>query len=924
MSDIDPKKITLGEFEFLFNNYSGARTFDAIHLHHSVSPNATDYWNDEVESVPASYSHQLATRGWEDVAQHLSIAPDGSLWLGRGWVNCPASAKGHNGSTASGPFMIVLIGNFDEEHLQGKQKQSLLNVVRLLGAKMEVRFPRDFANNGTSPGSNIQLEELQQTLSKKQAATKSAKKRKAITKERKAEIQELIETEFVVADAPDGLADDPSASGRHKSGAKSRVFKKKWAAKEKRTLREHAINLSGGRLTDSGSFTSTPEDIERLFGEILPAQQRQAAEEGRPLRVLLWAHGGLVSETDALQQVIDYHETWLKEGIYPIYFVWETGLWRTIGNLFKGPGDAKPRDFDLLDMIGDVAEAVGDVKDAGLEKLLHKPGEALWSDMKRNAERCGQEGSGGAFAARALCEFAAAHPHEVEFYGCGHSAGSIFHAHFLPLLQAYGGVRLRELFLLAPAISSERFLDKLAPLVGPGQLVEHCSMFTMRDQLEIDDSCYKAYGKSLLYLVRNCCETVPGTPILGLQSDLLSKDAVGWGLRQFFGMESSATHPRGEVVFSTTTTSSGPNATQSTTHGGFDNDCPTLNSLVARILRDGSNKTPFKPRPTKTIFGVSRAVGATSGQGRRLALCVGINSYAQAPLDCCVADVSSWRNALGELGFTSAELLEHDATKTGILEALDEMVQSSRSGDSLVFQFSGHGAQVGDENDDERDGKDEVLVPYDYEGGNLIIDDELGEISNKLHPEASLTFFMDCCHSGTNTRKISFGMPSKFDLPPGVKGRKMRLSASVVGAFRELKGQEGSTHGYEGTKEVTFSACQDFQLAQEAGGNGFFTKAATQILVKSAGKLTHSEFLEQIIQAFPVEPAEQMPFLACSRERRGILLLGEGSGVNRNSEENSQPSPDSSNTSAGSRRGGNASTVEQILLNQTEILKRIV
>jgi len=51
-----------------------------------------------------------------------------------------------------------------------------------------------------------------------------------------------------------------------------------------------------------------------------------AARGDQPLRILFYAHGGLVSEEAGLQIAADQVDWWLTNGVYPIEFVWETGL----------------------------------------------------------------------------------------------------------------------------------------------------------------------------------------------------------------------------------------------------------------------------------------------------------------------------------------------------------------------------------------------------------------------------------------------------------------------------------------------------------------------------------------------------------------------------------------------------------------------
>ncbi|HUE90232.1 MAG TPA: hypothetical protein VMO26_29470, partial [Vicinamibacterales bacterium] len=47
----------------------------------------------------------MEQNGWSDLAQHLTIDPQGGLWTGRNWNLAPASATGHNGTAGEGPIL---------------------------------------------------------------------------------------------------------------------------------------------------------------------------------------------------------------------------------------------------------------------------------------------------------------------------------------------------------------------------------------------------------------------------------------------------------------------------------------------------------------------------------------------------------------------------------------------------------------------------------------------------------------------------------------------------------------------------------------------------------------------------------------------------------------------------------------------------
>ena len=79
-------------------------------------------------------------------------------------------------------------------------------------------------------------------------------------------------------------------------------------------------------------------------------------------------------------------------------------------------------------------------------------------------------------------------------------------------------------------------------------------------------------------------------------------------------------------------------------------------------------------------------------------------------------------------------LINQEATKRNIVKAFDLLTDRVKKGDRIYLHFSCHGQQVVDLNDDEPDGLDEAIIPYDamrrfksgvYEGENHLIDDEI-------------------------------------------------------------------------------------------------------------------------------------------------------------------------------------------------------
>ena len=129
-----------------------------LDLHHSVVPSINSY--DGLASIEAIRRNDIERRGWEDIAQHVSVAPDGVIWTGRDWNKTPASIGRHMNL---GVFMVEAIGNFDigKDRLEGKQLSSVLTIIDVVQRRFDLPvqallFHRDVPQaEDTSPGSSV-------------------------------------------------------------------------------------------------------------------------------------------------------------------------------------------------------------------------------------------------------------------------------------------------------------------------------------------------------------------------------------------------------------------------------------------------------------------------------------------------------------------------------------------------------------------------------------------------------------------------------------------------------------------------------------------------------------------------------------------------------------------------------------------------
>ena len=142
--------------------------------------------------------------------------------------------------------------------------------------------------------------------------------------------------------------------------------------------------------------------------------------------------------------------------------------------------------------------------------------------------------------------------------------------------------------------------------------------------------------------------------------------------------------------------------------------------------------------------------------GQRRAILIGINEYPNPDdrLEGCVNDVFLMSSILQECGFEAEDIrvcLDHRATKDGILERLDWLLDDPQADDQRVFYFSGHGTRIpvyGDRMEPDR--FIEALVPVDFEWteDSAITDTTILGRYSQLPYDLRLAMIFDCCHSG--------------------------------------------------------------------------------------------------------------------------------------------------------------------------------
>jgi len=225
------------------------------------------------------------------------------------------------------------------------------------------------------------------------------------------------------------------------------------------------------------------------------------------------------------------------------------------------------------------------------------------------------------------------------------------------------------------------------------------------------------------------------------------------------------------------------------------------------------------------------------------AILVGINAYLGAPLSGCVNDVTDMAEFLVDhAGFNPDNvrlLTDKRATTAGILERLQWLVTGAKSGDRLVFHYSGHGAQVPARNDkSEVDGLWECICPveFDWSDGHMIKDKDFVRIFSALPAGVKLLFISDSCHSGDLSRDLVLDQhapKAKFISQPADIAWRMRSAAKkqilTASATRAALGKENPFPG------VFISGCQSTQTSADAYFQGRPNGALTFYLLKTLG-----------------------------------------------------------------------------------------
>ena len=164
----------------------------------------------------------------------------------------------------------------------------------------------------------------------------------------------------------------------------------------------------------------------------------------------------------------------------------------------------------------------------------------------------------------------------------------------------------------------------------------------------------------------------------------------------------------------------------------------------------GKASTPQASKGTIATGVVSESIS------KKYAIIIGIADYKGTAndLDYSDDDAQDFNNVLlNKYDWANNQitlLIDGEATKTAILEAIDDVTKKAEETDEVIFFYSGHGGRSKQDIDYDEEKRDECIVTWEGSFDSLIWDGELKEAFEDCLSKR-IMFYFDCCYSGGMT-----------------------------------------------------------------------------------------------------------------------------------------------------------------------------
>jgi hypothetical protein len=239
-------------------------------------------------------------------------------------------------------------------------------------------------------------------------------------------------------------------------------------------------------------------------------------------------------------------------------------------------------------------------------------------------------------------------------------------------------------------------------------------------------------------------------------------------------------------------------------------------------------------------------VSTSRGEDRALLIGVGRYAHFEEKLNGVSLDLGMMKELSQLMGFKEhgIKVLENEQASTaGVNEAIEDwLIRGTGPQDRVLFYFSGHGSQVPDENNDEKDHFDEVLLLYDatlterhgrQTLNGVLLDDHFGSMLAKIRSR-NILVILDACHSGSATRSVRLTARSIPIHNAQVKYFYYSPMLEAAGGSGRFDVMEPDASTAAAGRYVAISACRDDEMTLATAQGSIFTLGLREALRAAA------------------------------------------------------------------------------------------